>query len=232
VRNIYLTLIVLFCAADSFAQNTVERRNKLTDSVLERFYVLKSDPTIRQGPYRALFKRRIPVATGQYTQNKKTGIWDFFAPNGYLTERFNYDTNTFLFEGHLKTESYLAFMFDEKIGKTDTVTRPIKIGGIYYGYIPYLNIFQLPFDAYTTNTNTDYINAVIELLISPGGRLADYKVHLDSKFYNYHEIYTLDVNLLNEEDKKFVPSFLNGKPILSRVFINCYINNQSGLDFY
>jgi hypothetical protein len=232
VRNIYLTVIILFSAANSFAQDTVERKNRLTDSVLERFYVLKSDETIKQGPYKALFKRRITVAFGHYTQNKKTGIWDFYGTNGNLIEKYNYDTNTFLYEGYLKKNSYLAFMFDEKINKTDTVTRPIKIGGSYYGYIPYLNIFQLPFDANATDTNTDYINAVIELLVSPGGRLADYKVHLDSKYYNYHETYTLDVNLLNEEDRIFVPALLNGEPILSRVFINCYINRQGGLDFY
>ena len=232
MRNIYLTAIIFFCVANCFAQDTVERKNKLTDSVLERFYVLKSNETIKQGPYKALFKRRRQVVSGYYTRNKKTGIWNFYSPDGYLTERFNYDTNTFLYEGPLKKNSYLAFMFDDKVNKTDTVTRPIKIGGSYYGYIPYLNIFQLPFDVYTTNTNTDYISAVIELLVSPGGRLADYKVHLDSKYYNYHEVYTLDVNLLNEEDRKFIPSFLNGKPILSRVFINCFINDKSGLDFY
>jgi len=184
---------------------------------------------MRNGPYKALFRRKTVIASGNYTNGKKTGIWNFYGTDGKLAQTFNYDSNSFSYVARLDTGSDLQFMFDEKLKKTDTVTRPLKIGEPYYGYIPYVTIFRLPFE--TFDVNTDLFEATVELLISPMGRLAEYKVHLVSPFYQYDHTINLDVNLFSDEDKTFVPATLNHKPILSRIIIKCSVTNN-GLDFY
>jgi hypothetical protein len=204
-------------------------RNRLSDSVIERFYVLKSDKQIKEGLYQAFFKRRKIIASGNYHTDKKTGTWNFYKPNGRFVQRFNYDKNTLIYESAFDTLADVRYLIDKKLKIGDTTTRPVKIGGIYYGFIPYLNAFKLPFD--TTDINTDYFDATIELLISPLGRLADYKVHLYSAYYQYNHTFNLDVSLFSEADRSFIPLTINHQPALSRITIECYVTQKGGLDF-
>ena len=137
-RNVLKTAFLLFITSlfitRSFAQDTVEQRNRLTDSIIERFYVLKADPQTRQGPYMAFFKKRTRVAAGNYKLGKRVGIWSFYETDGMLVERFDYTNNVFLYEGPLKSDTDIGFVFDRKVKRNDTLTRPVKIGGGYYGF--------------------------------------------------------------------------------------------------
>lgn len=228
MKNIFLLLICFFYLTSGFSQEIVERKTRLTDSVIERYYVLKSDKETREGPYKAFFKRKTLIASGNFTKGKKTGIWQFFNTAGILVQKFDYNTNNFTFESVYDTINDVRYLFDAKLQKGDTVTRPLKPGGVYYGYIPYLKLFRLPFDSY--GINTDAFDAEIELLVSPLGRLAEYKVHLTSGWYQYDHTVKMDVHLLNEEDQVFMPATLNGKPIISRIIIKCFVTSE-GLDF-
>jgi hypothetical protein len=229
VKNIFLLFICCFYLTNGISQETIERKNRLTDSVIERFYVLKSDKETKEGPYKAFFKRKTLIAIGNYTKGKKTGIWQFFNNQGILVQKFNYNTNNFTFESVYDTKDDVRYLFDVKLQKGDTLTRPLKSGGVYYGCIPYLNLFRLPFESY--GINTDAFEAVIELLVTPLGRLAEYKVHLTSEWYRYDHTVVMDVHLLNEDDRTFMPATLNNKPILSRIMIKCFVTSE-GLDFY
>ncbi|HEY5325624.1 MAG TPA: hypothetical protein VIJ27_01380 [Mucilaginibacter sp.] len=230
VKNIFLLFIVCFYISKCCAQDIVGQKNKLTNAVIERFYVLKMHPDIKQGPYKAYFRRKTLIASGNYNNGKKTGIWSFGDISGKLVENYNYNTNNYIFEGPLDTNTYLGFLFDTLFVKTDIVTRPLKIGGSYYGFIPYMNLFQLPFE--TFDVNTDYFLAYIELLISPMGRLANYNVRIIAPYYEYDHSFNLDINLLSEADRTFQPATLNGRPILSRIVIKCYVTSSGELDFY
>ena len=225
--------IVLFLASFRsycIAQDTVERKNRLSDSVQERFFVLKANQQIRQGPYKAFFRKKTLLATGNYDKNLKTGVWHFYNTTGRIIEKYDYDRHAFLFEGPLDTTDDLKFAFDTTFAKRDTVTRPLKIGGSYYGYIPYVTFFKLPFE--TMDVNTDSFDAYIELLISPLGQLADYKVRLMSKYYKYDHTFNLDSHLFSIEDRTFQPATLNRNPILSRIVIKCFVDASGGLDFF
>ena len=229
VKNNFFLFIAFLYSISCFGQETIGKKNRLSASVIERFNVLKSDRETKNGPYKAFFRRKTLIASGNYINGKKTGVWDFYDTEGKLSQKFNYDKNLFIYVTRLDTTSDLRFLFDEKLKKTDTVTRPLKIGEPYYGYISYVNIFRLPFDAF--DVNTDVFEAEIELLISPMGRLAEYKVHLVSPYYEYDHTISLDVNLFSDEDRSFMPATLNHKPILSRIFIKCAVTSK-GLDFY
>ena len=150
--------------------------------------------------------------------------------SGNLNERYNYDKKQFTYEAPLYAGADLSYMFDDTLKKGDRLTRPLKIGGIYYGFIPYLSIFKLPFD--TMDIETDSFGAVVELLISPLGRLAEYKVRVSSAYYQYDRTFTMDLGLFSEEDRTFVPATLNGKPVMSTILIKCYVSSKGELDFY
>lgn len=227
--SLLLLLIPLF-VTPCFAQDTVEKKNWITNSVIERYKVLKTDQQTRVGAYKAFYKRRTLVADGFYTKGTKTGMWNFYDNDGSLIEKFDYDKKQFIYEAPLDTGTDIQYSFDAKIDSDARVTRPLKVGGIYYGFIPYINIFRLPFD--TEGINMDYFDAVVELLVSPGGRLADYKVHLISKAYQYNRTINLSLGLFNEEDKQFIPATINREPVLARVFIHCAVNTDGTIDFY
>ena len=213
-----------------FGQDTVNHKNWLTSLVLERYKTLKPDENIRVGPYKAYFRRKTLIADGRYDRGIKVGVWNFYNEQGKLNQRFDFDKTEYIYEAALDSNTDIQFSFDAEIKPGDRVTRPLKIGGMYYGLIPYINIFHLPFkvDEYSI----DNFHAVIELLISPHGRLADYKVRVQSATYRYDQTFNFDVNLFGEEDKQFSPATVNRQPVLVRVFIRCAINADGSLDFF
>ena len=225
----YTTIFLLSMYSLCFSQDTVETKNRLTSNVTERFYVLKINPEIKQGLYRALYRRNVAIAIGNYKNNKKTGTWRFSGKDGATIQRFNYDDHNLNYESALDENPDVNFLVDDTLRDCDQLTRPVKPGGVYFGLIPYLNIFQLPFDTY--NLDTGEFDAEVELLISQGGRLAEYKVHISSEFYDYEQVFNISVKLFDEEDKLFLPATLSGKPIVSRIIIDCAVNQHGGLDY-
>ncbi|HEY0244124.1 MAG TPA: hypothetical protein VGC01_01055, partial [Mucilaginibacter sp.] len=163
---------------------------------------------------------------GNYTDDKRTGVWHFFDADGQVMEHFNYDTNTLLYEAPEDTTSNIRYVLDDKFKPTDRVTKPIKTGGRYFAYIPYLKQFKLPADM--ENISHEQYVAVLELLITPLGRLADFKIHLKSAVYE--RVMNINPNLLADADKTFIPASLNGEPVSCRIFIQCYLNDFDEID--
>lgn len=230
-KKILLFILSLFYLGDSFAQETIEKKNRLTDNVTETFQVLKDNEQVKNGTYQAFYRRKTPVAMGIYTKGKKTGQWRFYDPKGRLMQIYNYDQDSLKYEAtEYRAASDFVYLIDKPIADTDKVTKPIKAGGRYYGYLPYLGLYKTPFSPYEYGTNG--LIAAIELLISPLGRLAEYKVHVISAYSDYDQTITMDVKLFKEEDRKFIPATYNGQPVLSRIVIKCRITDSGGLDFF
>jgi len=217
---------VIRCAG----QDTLARRERLSDTVVAHYHVLSTPENEKVGPYFVFLHRRTLLVRGNYKNGKKSGVWQFFDIKGVLNEKYNYDKKIFTYEAPLYSSPDFSFLFDDSLKKGDRLTRPLKIGGAYFGFLPYLNLFRLPFAA--EDVNTDLFDAYIELLISPMGRLADYNIRLVSSDYNYDQIFNLDVHLFSDEDRMFTPATLNGTSVISRILIHCFVTPQGGLDFY
>ena len=228
MKKIILLIVIHFFVSRAVAQDSVMRKNRLTQSVIEQFLVLKSNKEIKQGLYQAIYRRRVALASGNYADNKRIGAWHFYDKHGRLVENFNYETNTITWE--LPDDSlsamHIRYGFDNNITDSDRVTKPMKAGGIYYGYIPYLKIFRLSDDY--MGTDLSQFTAILEILVSPGGRLADFKVHIKSPVDE--RITTFSPDLIDEDDRLFVPATINYKPVLCRVFVKCRITDDGELD--
>src|ERR1700743_853309 len=105
LKNFLFFICFIFCLNDCFAQETIEKKTWLNDDVFEKFQVLKDHQDIKNGTYQALYRRRVPVAQGSYTNNKKTGMWRFYDPKGKLMQVYDYDSKTIRYEAKEYTQS-------------------------------------------------------------------------------------------------------------------------------
>jgi hypothetical protein len=220
-------IVALLFITHCFAQQLVERKGRLTTMVTEKFQtVIEKSKQVKQGLYHAFYNKNTVIASGNYTDDKRTGVWHFFNQGGKLSENFNYDTQKLTYEAPEDTTSNIRYVIDNKINGGDHVTKPVRLGGRYFGYVPYLRLFKLPADMVDVNP-AEFI-VVLELLISPGGRLADYRIHIKSA--SYERVLSIGTDLLSEEDRQFLPAGFNNQPISSTIFIQCYIDKYGGID--
>ncbi|WP_345213980.1 hypothetical protein [Mucilaginibacter gynuensis] len=228
MKKIYLACILLLCISTGFAQQTVEVKNKLGDNVTEKYSILKdSTNEVRDGLYQCIYGKNIAFASGHYTRGKKTGLWHFFNKKGRLMQNYNYDIQKVLYEAPTDSAKNVVYVVDKEFTEKDTVTKPIIVGGSYYGYLPYVRNFYLPQDI--KGTYMGQFSVVIELLVSPGGRLADYKVHVTAP--GYDKVAKMSLKNISEGDKIFIPAYYNGEAISSTVLLKCRINNSGKLVF-
>src|ERR1700753_1220612 len=93
-KKIYLFICCFFYLTNCFAQETIEKKNRLTANVTETYQVLKNNESVKNGPYQAIYKRKTPVAMGVFTNGKKTGQWRFYDPQGKLMQIYNYTSDS------------------------------------------------------------------------------------------------------------------------------------------
>jgi hypothetical protein len=230
VKRCLSLLFVIFCIQNGFAQDTLEIKRKISGDVTEIYKVLPANVNIRQGLFRALYKKKIPVAIGRFENDKKVGLWKFAGPDGTVLQTYDYSTRRLFYEAPEDTTSKLRYTVDKELKPGDKATKPVKIGGRYYGYLPYLTLFTIPKDL--KEFDRDYISAIVELLISPGGRLADYKVTMvSSPLGQLLKTVNMNIKLPDPADVVFTPATLNGEPIACRIIIRCVVNSNGHLDF-
>lgn len=230
MKKYILFIIPLLFAVRCFAQDTVVKKGWLTESVIEKYYVLKTDKQTKQGLYQATINGKIPLASGNYANGKRVGVWHFYDTNGQIIQNFDYATQTVLYEEPITefTQTKIAYAFDTTFTNADHVTKPIKPGGRSFGYINYLRLYRFTLDAY--NIDPSQIIAVLEVLVSPGGRLADLKVHI--KMNDGEHVTTFSPELFDDDDKVFIPATINGQPVLCRIFVRCRLTSYGELDLY
>lgn len=228
MKRFYIYLLAFLLPVCCLAQETVIIKRKLTNGVKERISVLKSDNVTKQGLYQALLDNKTALASGNYTSNKKTGIWNFYDTRNNIIQRFNCTTNKLVYEAPEDSTSNCHYVVDRTVSDTDHTTKPVIRGGRYYGYINYLRLFRLPTDM--RNIDNEAVTTTIELLVSPGGRLADYVVHFQAP--NYDRKVGFNIDFLSDEDKTFIPATINGEPIACRIFIRCLLTSSGDLDLY
>ncbi|RWY53645.1 toxin-antitoxin system YwqK family antitoxin [Mucilaginibacter gilvus] len=227
-KNYLFTAAAILIAITCQAQETKLKTSHLTDSIDEVCHVLKSNKHIKDGLYQAVYNKITPVASGNYDNDKKVGTWRFYNTHGQVQQVYDYDKKKIAYEAPETEASNLRYFADIEIDSTDVITKPIKVGGRYYGYIPYLQLFTLPDDLKYIDPSR--FNAQVELLISPLGRLAYYWVRLNSDS-GYERVIHMNTNLPNEDDKIFTPCTKNGQPIACRIIITARITDEGHLDF-
>jgi len=225
-----ITCLITFYSQAQQNKEVTKKKDWLTENVKEKFEVLKSDGKTKEGSYEAVYTgTNAVIARGNYENNKKVGIWHFWDIHGRLVETFDYTNIRLLSEEPVDAISlrYIRYSFDQHLNDSDRITKPLRIGGRCYGYIPYLQLFRLPKDY--SDVDVRFLSAELEILVSPRGRLADLKVHILAPG-NSDNVTSFSPDIFSEEDKEFIPATVNGKPVMSRIFLLCQITYNGALD--
>jgi hypothetical protein len=220
--------MIMFCGVQvCMAQTEVIRKNKITSDVTETYNtIITTDRQIKQGPYQAMYNKKIVLAQGKYADDKRIGTWRFFDKKQRLSQVYNYDTNKLVFEAPEDESSNFKYQIEAQITDSTNATKPLKQGGRYFGYLPYMRFFKFPADL--QGYDPDDVDVVLDLFISPMGRVAEFKVRVTAPFYN--RVFSVDPNILPSEDRTFTPATLNNEPISSRILISCYLTRGGDLD--
>ncbi len=208
------------------------RENSLREvGITEKYNVLKSNRKIKQGLYQQITRKNNAIVSGAYDQNKRVGIWHFYDKDGKVNELYNYTTKKLLYEAPVdSTRDYIEYFFDKKIARTDTATKPIRIGGTWFGYLPYIKLFKIdPGNFYGSAP----IRAFLQMLVSPGGRLSECKLIVQLKSNNaIVDTYVLNNELLDDVDKEFIPATVNHQPVVSTISVLVKINDNWTISLY
>jgi hypothetical protein len=236
LRIAFFSFLICISVA-GYAQETIVENGKYAPGINEEYHVLKSNPNIKHGLYRAFYNRKTVIATGMYTQGKKSGTWHFYNNVGKVVQHYNFDTNKafFLVNNELPA-NLIQYEFLPKPADTDSLTLPVKIGGVLYGYLPYINKFKV-------KNTVEYVQGslygILEILVSPAGRLAECKLLVRAKVWKNNQwlpdiidSYLLNPELLSDDDKTFAPGTVNKQQVSSTIYIYCTIkpNGRIAID--
>lgn len=227
MRKYWCLIVAFFSVGCCLAQTAVIRKNKIRSDIVEEYHtVIGADKEAKQGVYRVLYKRKVALVVGKYDDDKKTGQWRYFDRLQKLLQIYNYDTNAIQYEAPEDTLGKFHYLFEQSFTDSTRATRPVKEGGRYFGYLPYLKFFQLPSDL--QGLDPDAAKVSIELLISPLGRLADFKIKLSTPYGD--QTFNINPGKLSPEDKVFIPSTFNGQPTSCTIMIECFLKSNGELD--
>lgn len=124
-----LLFILILLPQFLYAQETRKMQNKKGK---ETYHVLKADKNTKQGTYiKRSYEDKILVK-GQYENNKKSGIWEFYDLQGELVLKYDYSNDSIVFnemQDIITNKKYKVL--EPHIGKSLT-REPIYLGGDAY----------------------------------------------------------------------------------------------------
>ncbi|MCC8423320.1 hypothetical protein [Mucilaginibacter sp. UR6-11] len=230
MKKLLLFIAITFYWSRGSAQQPAEHKDKLTADITEQFqYTIESTKPVKNGFYKAFYKKKTLIADGTYKNDKKTGVWHFFSAEGDVLEDFDYDSNKLLYEAPEQKDSRFKYAVDYNLTDSDIVIQPIKPGGRLFGYIPYLNILKQVGDIPNLADGNCYV--VLKLLVSPLGRLADCNASIECGG-STPVVKNINTDQLADDDKTFIPATYNKKKVASQIEVYCLINRFGELDIY
>jgi TonB family protein len=119
-----ITLIFAILSVCGFCQET-----KLKKKGREIYYVLKSDKNIKHGSYNYIIREKI-IVKGQYTNNEKTGIWEFYNDKDSLEQKYDYSNKEMIFNNNPNGFSNCKVVLNEEQTEVIPELKPIFIGGM------------------------------------------------------------------------------------------------------
>jgi len=211
--------LLLFCficclAIGALAQDTIAKKNSI-GKFDEQFMVLKADKKVKQGSYR-LFTDKKLVAAGNYTQGKRTGIWNFYNGDA-LEQQYDYTNNKLIMDVPGRGLTCEV----ESANPGDSVKKAVKVGGF--------NSFRLMI------ASTDFESQVSgggkithALTIDENGQIKSWVASV--KNADGLKMVTQSAAEVPAEIVQFIPAMLNGKPVVSTITFNAEMNGQKGAD--
>lgn len=248
-KNFILLILGLFClgfSADAQTKSVVAENKDI--NLKEKYNVLKSDKTIKQGEYAAYslfwggllcegfydhnkkdslwkyygFGQKLGES-GYYKDDKKTGVWTAYDYDGQLQVKYDFTNQKLIFYQPSKKDTAKIF---NVINGTDTVKtlldqRPIFLdGGAIFSRALASNI-KYPAKAREENISG---KVVVAFTIDKDGQLSNYRIK-SSLGYGCDE---QALNAIKKIPGDWLPGMVNGKPVVVayEVPVNFILSNE------
>ena len=138
----------------------------------ETYYVMKSDPKIKHGSYQYSTKTKI-IEKGQYDNDKKIGVWEFYDSDGLLEQKYDFSANQLLFNKSENQFTNCKIVINGLPTDRPEVS-PIFIGGLSRYKRLMMNNLKYPPDAKTKGIEG---REVILVSLSKTGEITGLKNH-------------------------------------------------------
>jgi TonB family protein len=199
VKFISIILLVFSTSLSSISQDLKKARNRPMPDVVEEYFVLKSDPNIKEGPYKLKIDNTVYLI-GSYSNNQRSGTWQIFRSENEIAFKYNYDTKQITcINQNLNLDP-----------KDPTSHVALYLGGDHYFLCQIGNQAMLPNGLEKIMTSGRY-NSTVTFSIDPQGHPIDFKIlkssnvpELDAKAIQF-------VKSIATSDLGFIPGQLKGK---------------------
>ena len=233
MKKVLLVFIALFITRISLAQELMNWTRDRTFHITEDYVVLNSNHNIKMGLYTATYKNKT-VAKGYYKNNQRVGIWNFFDQQGKLVQTYNYDDKKLTYNdtSELANSVYhakITYILDTEPQKTDSVTRPVKIGGGAYAMSILLDrtgniklLKQRPTDDKIGFTMT----RTQQFTINNKGEILQQQTIVILN--DAEEISDMDNSNIEPELQQFIPATINGRAVGCTISFTYNLSHKAG----
>lgn len=187
----------------------------------EHYFVLKSNKKVWHGSYYKLTPNDVRVEEGQYTQGKRSGLWNFYSDQGVLEQIYDYDKDSLLWIQQSRQELF-DVRIQGKMEQREIDHEPYVIGGKYQ----ILREVYKSLDIKTGKSGT--YPYILDCLINEAGKVET--ISLQTRFHH-----TLDAAVLQAgqsiKSKTFIPAQMAGEPIAMTFPLPVLITVRTHQDF-
>lgn len=208
--NFIVTFLALTLVTLAYGQDTKKKsiENK-TPYYKEVYYVLKSNQEVKHGEYQKYTKAGL-AEKGQFENNIKAGVWEFYDYGGNLEQRFNYTSQTIEI---IKPFDWIDKLWVIDEGELEEKTfdkKPCFIGGM--SKIRRIWGIQYPVDARRSGISGVVI---ISATVTSDGKIMDEKVEHGIGYGCDEEALRAVQAIPNE----WLPGKVEGANVDTRIFV-------------
>ena len=207
-----LTTSLLFFSARS--QDHQTNKKTLSRHLREVYDVLKTNWKIRDGSYTVINDKSQPVVKGEYTNGRKTGIWNYYDNAGNMVQQYDFDRDTLLFQAKDSLSVvHDDFQIPQGVDDAEKLQRPYKIGGPEYGFYLLYDERDIP---QTVKNTSGKAEMTYVLTIDEKGHLENYTLIFGGENFN-DIVIRRSVKGLPEEALEYSAARIDAKPVRSKI---------------
>jgi len=94
----FLLMCFIFYSIQGHAQLKEVKQTNHQLNITEEYSVRKENRKIKEGPYLKYIstptRGKILIAKGQYVENEKAGVWEFYDSKGHIAMQYNFDNDS------------------------------------------------------------------------------------------------------------------------------------------
>jgi len=217
MKSISLGLFFQVLTIATFAQDVRTEKKTLSRNLDEVYQVYTTDKKVKVGPYKVVDEDKHILAVGIYKDGRKDSLWTYYNIWAEPVQQFDFTNDRLIYDGYdSATIVHSHYQLDGKLGDSDEVQPPYKIGGVNYGFYLLYDAREIPQDVKSGSDGAS-LNYVFN--ISEKGELTGWKVIYKGKMFN-DIIQEKSIKGLPADAYEFTPATVNGHAVNSRLIFS------------